>query len=182
MTLPIITERLILRRYAPSDIQDVVELVSHPSVARATPEIEATEAGVEKYIDVQNGYQAFEQDRCFDLAIEQKADRKVIGLLSLVHRRHRQAEIGWAMAVSYRGRGYATEGARALMEYAFSTLDLHRIQASTSSSNHDSRRVMERLGMKRECRLRDAIYRDGEWLDKLIYAMLAREWRDATFG
>jgi RimJ/RimL family protein N-acetyltransferase len=36
--------------------------------------------------------------------------------------------------------------------------------------------------MKRECRLREAIYRDGEWLDKLIYAMLAREWRDATFG
>ena len=42
MTLPIVAERLILRRYAPSDIQDVVELVSHPSVARATPEIEAT--------------------------------------------------------------------------------------------------------------------------------------------
>ncbi len=201
MTLPITTERLILRRYTYHDIQDIIEFVSHPSVAKATPEIEATESGVRKYIDLQNSYQPFEQDKCFDLAIERKEDSKVIGLLTLVCREHKQgeigyaetgyaeigyaeigyaeigyAEIGYALGAKYRGQGYATEAARALMAYGFTSLDLHRIQADTGSDNSASWRVMERLGMRREKQLQEAIFKDGEWVDALIYGILADEW------
>ena len=84
MTLPIETERLILRRYTETDVQDVVEFARHPSVASATPDFEATESGVKKYIDRQNSYQPFEKGKCFDLAVELKQERKVIGLLSLL--------------------------------------------------------------------------------------------------
>jgi RimJ/RimL family protein N-acetyltransferase len=177
MTLPIVTERLTLRRYTSDDTQDVLELVSHPSVAGATPEIEATKSGVLKYIDKQNSYQPFEQDKCFDLAIERRADGKVIGLLSLVNKQHHQGEIGYALGVEYRGQGFATEATRALMSYGFATLDLHRIQANTDSGNPDSWKVMERLGMRREGCLKEATHRDGNWLDVLNYAILVDEWR-----
>jgi hypothetical protein len=59
VTLPIVTERLILRRFTRDDVPDVIAFVSHPSVARATPEIEGTEAGVRKYIDLQNSVDTF---------------------------------------------------------------------------------------------------------------------------
>ena len=49
-------------------------------------EIEATEEGVRRYIEMQNGYQPFEQNKCFDLAIERKEDWKVLGLISMVCR------------------------------------------------------------------------------------------------
>jgi RimJ/RimL family protein N-acetyltransferase len=175
--LPIVTERLVLRRYTYDDIEDILEFVSDASVARATPEIEATESGVRRYIDMQNFYRPFEQGKCFDLAVQRIEDGKVIGLLSLVCKEHKLGEVGYALGVDHRGQGYATEGARALMAYGFTSLGLHRIQATTSSDNTESWRVMDRLGMTREAQLRDAAFRDGRWFDVLIYGILAAEWQ-----
>lgn len=178
MTLPIITERLILRRYNYDDVQYILEFVSHPSVSRVTTGIEATEAGITRYIELQNSYESFERDKCFDLAIELKKDSKVIGLLSLVHKDHRQGQIGWALGIRYRGRGYATEGAGALIRYGFKELGLHRIYAETTGGNPSSLKVMERIGMRQEARLRQAELRDDKWLDVYIYGLLAGELKD----
>lgn len=175
MTLPITTERLVLRRYSHDDIPDLLSFVSHPSVARATPEITATEAGIREYIDLQNSYQPFEQDKCFDLAV-QRQDGGVIGLLSLVCKRHRQGSIGWGLNVKHRGQGFATEAARALITYCFTVLGLHRVHATTSHRNTASWAVMERLGMRREAHLQEAELRDGEWLDVFVYGILEHEW------
>jgi RimJ/RimL family protein N-acetyltransferase len=182
MTLPITTERLILRRYTQADIQDVVAFAAHPSVASATPDFEATESGVKAYIDLQNSYQPFEKGKCFDLAIELKEKSKVIGLLSLVCNDDKQGEIGYALGVEYRGRGLATESTAALMEYGFTTLGLHRIQAETDSSNPRSWQLMQRVGMKREGRLREAKFSDDKWFDKLIYGILGEEWQAMRAG
>ena len=176
MSLPIRSKRLLLRRFSDEDVRDIVEFVSHPSVARATPEIEATESGVRKYIDTQKTYLPFELDKCFDLAIQRVAGGKVIGLLTLIRRNHQQGELGYALSIEYRGHGYATEAASALANYAFTVLKLHRICATTSSGNQDSFHVMERLGMRREARMREATSQDGAWLDVLVYAILAEEW------
>ncbi len=138
--------------------------------------IEPTEASVRNYLATQTSYQPFEQDKCFDLALERKRDGEVLGLLSLILRDHRKAEIGWSLGVSHRGQGYVTEGARALMTYGFAILGLHRIYATTSNINTSSWRVMERLGMRREAHLREAEFRDGQWIDVLIYGILDREW------
>lgn len=176
MTLPIVTQRLILRRYTDDDVQDLLECVSHPSVAGATPEIESSVVGVGNYIRMQSTLTPFPEGKCFDLALERKEDGKVVGLVSLVRQKQRKGEIGWALGIAHRRRGYATEAARALMTYGFTMLNLHRIEARTNSGNTGSWRVMERLGMVQEARLRDAVISDGKWLDTLIYGTLAREW------
>lgn len=176
MALPIESDRLLLRRFVEGDVDDIVHFLAHPSVARATPEIKATEVGVQQYIDRQNAYSPFEREKCFDLAIEHSADSKVIGLLTLITRKHDQGELGYALSIDYRNRGYATEAARGLVNYAFSELKLHRIRAETTSANPDSYRVMERLGMRRECHMREASYHDGAWIDVLVYGILAQEW------
>jgi RimJ/RimL family protein N-acetyltransferase len=178
MTLPIPTERLLLHRFTPTDVPDILAFVAHPSVARVTPEIGTTEAEVRAYVDRQCALQPFEKDQCFDLGIERRVDGRVIGLLSLVCGDHRQAAIGWGLGFEHRGQGYATEAARALLAYGFSELDLHRIYAKTSSRNPGSYRVMERLGMRREAELREAEFHDGAWIDVLIYGLLAAEWRE----
>jgi ribosomal-protein-alanine N-acetyltransferase len=179
MTLPIVTGRLVLRRYTHDDIPDVLGFASQPSVAKVTSRrIQATEEGVRKYIDLQNSYQPFEEDKVFELAIERKEDGKVIGLLGLICQDDEQGEMGWALSVEYRGHGYATEAARALMDYGFDSLGLHRIHADTSTDNLASCRMMERLGMRREGLLRGAVYEEGKWVDRCICGILADEWRD----
>jgi ribosomal-protein-alanine N-acetyltransferase len=180
MTLPIVTERLILRRFTHDDISDVLGFVSQPSVARVTSErIPATEEGVRKYILLQNSYQSFEKDKVFELAIERKEDGKVIGLLGLICQGHGQGEMGWVLGVEHRGQGYATEAAGALMDYGFNSLGLHRIHADTNTGNLAAWRIMERLGMRREGLLRGAAHEEGKWVDRYVYGMLADEWRDA---
>jgi RimJ/RimL family protein N-acetyltransferase len=61
-------------------------------------------------------------------------------------------EVGlyWAVHPDHRNRGYATEAARALIEFAFTTMNLRRIIATTEYENHASQAVMRRLGMRIE--------------------------------
>lgn len=171
----ITSERLLLRRFAGHDTKDLLDLVSDPAVARVIPEIKADEADIIKYIDRQNSYEPFERGKCFDLAIDLKKESKVIGLLTLVVKEHRQGQIGWVLNVDYRRKGYATEAARALIEYAFKKLGLHRIYAVTSDINISSWKLMERVGMRREGHHRETERRDGHWIDTLVYGILAGE-------
>ena len=179
MTLPITTERLVLRRYARADQADLLALAAQPEVAKILPgRMPATEAGVRDYIDLQNSYRPFEKDQVFELAVERKEDGRVIGLLGLIRRDPRQGEVGWALAAEYRGQGYATEAAGALIDYGFTKLGLHRIHADTNSDKLASLRLMERLGMRREAQLREAVWAEGKWLDRVIHGILADEWRE----
>ena len=180
MALPIVTQRLVLRRYTREDQADLLALAAHPEVAKVLcGRLTATEEGVGDYIDLQNSYQPFEKDKVFELALERREDGRVIGLVGLIRRDHRQGEIGWALAADYRGHGYAAEAAMAMIDYGFSSLGLHRIHADTNSDNRASRRVMERLGMRKEAQLREAVREKGKWLDRCIYGILAGEWREA---
>lgn len=177
MTLPIETDRLLLRRFTLDDVADIIELVSHPSVARVGNRIKASAAEVGKYIQNQNSLQPFELNQCFDLGIELKKENKIIGFVGTIRKDPKQAEIGWALHIDYRGCGYATEAVRAMISNGFEKLDLHRIFADAPGANDASLKVMERLGMRREGYLRESEFRDGEWLDIVVYAVLADEWR-----
>jgi len=176
MSLLIETDRLILRRYTFDDMDDIVELVSHPSVAQVGSKIKASAPEVKKHIEFQNSLEPFELDKCFDLGIEHKENNKIIGFVGLIRKSHLQAEVGWALHIGFRGKGYATEAVRALISYAFDKLALHRIWADTSNINIPSIKVMERLGMRREGHYRESEFQDGHWVDLLVYAILVDEW------
>jgi RimJ/RimL family protein N-acetyltransferase len=90
-----------------------------------------------------------------------------------------QAELGWVIAPAYSGQGLATEAAAALLRICFQQLDLRRAFAQCFAANVPSWRVMEKLGMRREQHtVRESLHRSGEWMDGLMYAILADEWRD----
>jgi RimJ/RimL family protein N-acetyltransferase len=89
-----------------------------------------------------------------------------------------QAEIGWIIDPAHGGRGYATEGAAALLGICFDGLGLRRVTAQCFADNESSWRLMERIGMRREHHaVRDSLHRSRGWLDTLTYAILADEWR-----
>ena len=93
---------------------------------------------------------------------------------------HATHEIGWVISSGHQGRGYATEAARALMDFAFNKLRCHRVVATCQPENAASWRVMERLGMRREAHFRQALHqKNGMWWDEYFYALLADEYRQA---
>lgn len=81
----------------------------------------------------------------------------------------RTAELGYWLGESFWGRGIMTEAVRLLTAYAIGQHDLLRMQAIVYGWNPASGRVLEKAGYELEGRLRDAVYKDGEICDQLIY-------------
>jgi RimJ/RimL family protein N-acetyltransferase len=88
-----------------------------------------------------------------------------------------QAELGWVLDPGATGHGYGTEAVRELIRICFAELGLRRVTAGCFADNEPSWRLMERVGMRRECHsVRDALHRSGRWMDGMLYALLAEEW------
>jgi RimJ/RimL family protein N-acetyltransferase len=86
-------------------------------------------------------------------------------------------DLGYVLARSHWGRGYATEAIRALVGFGFEHLALHRIWATCDVRNAASARVLEKVGMEREGYLRHSVRRRGEWRDSYLYAILEPDWQ-----
>ncbi len=84
----------------------------------------------------------------------------------------RSAEIGYWLGEPYWGRGIATEALRAVTDYAFATFDLCRLEAGVFEWNAASARVLEKAGYALEGRHRKSVTKDGQTIDRLVYALL----------
>jgi [ribosomal protein S5]-alanine N-acetyltransferase len=128
-------------------------------------------------------FQAHEQPRVqYHLGIVWNASGELIGStrLGVSSPSHRGGDIGYGMRRDLWGRGITTEAAGMLLDFGFRTLGLHRISAVHHPDNVGSGRVMQKLGMRFEGRLRDHMYSHGEWRDSLAYAILDDEWSADT--
>ena len=115
----------------------------------------------------------------YRLAITIAPEEQVRGLLKFSRQWEaiREWEIGWAVHPEEWGKGYAVEAAGTVMKAAFNEMNVHRIVAFCHVDNRASVRVMEKLGMQRDARLRETRWLGGKWWDEYVYAVLDREWK-----
>jgi RimJ/RimL family protein N-acetyltransferase len=116
------------------------------------------------------------------LAVVLRATDEVVGdvILEWVSEPHEQGEIGYIIHPDHAGRGYATEACAPLLRIAFEDLRLHRVVGRVEARNTASARVLEKLGMRLEAHLVESEFVKGEWQSELVYAILAREWRNGS--
>ena len=113
------------------------------------------------------------------LAIDRAPDNAFIGWCGLTqfNRDFHSASMGYCLDDAAWGHGYATEAGRGLLQWAFDTLDLNRVQAETDTRNTASARVLEKLGFVREGTLREDCVVNGEVSDSWVYGLIRRQWR-----
>lgn len=118
------------------------------------------------------------------VALDRLSDGTFVGWISFHewNAEFRSASLGYVLAESAWGHGYATEAARALLIWAFSTLDLNRVQAEADTRNAASARVLEKLGFVREGTLREDCTVNGDVSDSWVYGLLRREWQPDSLG
>ena len=118
------------------------------------------------------------------LAVDRVSDGAFIGWCSLTRWNpdYRSASMGYCFAEAAWGRGYATEAARVLLQWAFDTLDLNRVQAETDTRNAASARVLEKLGFLREGTLREDCVVNGEVSDSWVYGLIRRDLQVPELG
>lgn len=146
------TERLILRAWREADRAPWAEMNADPRVREFFPGLstrEQSDAAIAYYSkrQEQNGFTFW--------AAEEKATGAFMGFAGLDHVDFDApftpaVEIGWRLAHSFWGCGFASEAARASLDFGFRVRGLGDIVAFTTAPNHRSRRLMERLGMARD--------------------------------
>lgn len=164
------TERLILRRYNESDLQDLYEYLSDPEVVKHEQY---------KVADLDTAKSVLEQRISMEemIAVELKSSHKMIGNVYIGKSSFDSLEIGYVFNRNYWGKGYARESCSALIEQAFSN-NTHRIFAECDPENPNSWQLLESLGFRREAHFIQNIYfwKDDEgnpiWKDTYVYAKL----------
>lgn len=178
------TERMVLRRFTEADIANLVELDSDPEVmrfingGRATPREDVETELLPAFLGHYERYAGYG----FWAAIEKSTGE----FLGWFHFRPDEGaapgevELGYRLRRSAWGKGYATEGSRALIEKGFTELGIERVVASTMVVNVASRRVMEKAGLRfvRAFHQPWPDYIEGEEEGDVEYALLRSEWAE----
>lgn len=180
--LPVFTtDRLILREISILDARDMYEYARLPYVGPQAgwnphSSIDETIRIIQMFIETK---------KSGDMgvwAIVDKKTRKMIGTIELYNYVPRfKAELGYVLNPKFWGKGYVVEAGKALLNYAFNTLGLKRVEAGVFVDNHQSIRVCEKLGLKREGIARKGYLRyDGLVLDKIVFGMTDDDYYDLS--
>jgi RimJ/RimL family protein N-acetyltransferase len=176
---PLETERLVLRPYELDDVDAFHAIRSQPEVVEYLYEDPLTvEQAREKVTRLVNSRTLEAEDDWVSAAIVLRETGACIGDVAFhwVSVQHRTGEVGFVLDPAHQGEGYATEAARAVVDWAFGTFGLHRIIGRTEARNVASARVLEKLGMRLEAHFVENEWVKGEWQSELVYAILDREW------
>ena len=175
------TARLRLRPFTSTDADALFALHSNAFVLRywdAPPWSERARA--ERFLAACR--QMAEEGSGARLAMDRVSDQSFLGWCSLTQWNpdYRSASLGYCLGDAAWGHGFATEAARAVLQWAFDTLDLNRVQAETDTRNTASARVLEKLGFVREGTLREDCVVNGDVSDSWVYGLLRRDWRPSS--
>ena len=176
-TSKIETKRLYLRRFTPEDAvavhkywasdEQIQSMYSEPVYKT----IEEVSELLKKYIE------GYESDHYYRWAITLKETGECIGQIAyfLVDQKNNFVEMEYCIGSSFQRQGLATEAAQAVIQYAFKQIGVHKVQICHKSINMPSRRVIEKCGFVYEGTLRDYFYMNGDYVDRLYYSILEKE-------
>jgi RimJ/RimL family protein N-acetyltransferase len=170
------TERLRLRRFAPGDVAAFHAYRADDEVARFQSWRHYTIEQAERFVQEMTRHDPGVPGDAFQFAVVRRADDLLVGdcMLALDAGDPANAEIGYTLAPTHRGRGYAVEAAQTVLGYAFERHEVALVRAVTDTRNLASIAVAERLGM----RLVGTVHTSfkGEPCDEHTYQITGAEW------
>ena len=178
---PVRSERLALRPWEPDDAETIFKIYSRADVNQWLYTLPLTRGGLAELVERKVARRSLAGDGSgLNLAAVDAGSGAIVGdfALRVWAAAHRQGEIGFVVHPAHHGRGYATEGAARLLRLGFEDAGFHRIIGRIEARNEPSARVLERLGMRREAHFVENELVKGGWESEVVYALLAREWRE----
>jgi RimJ/RimL family protein N-acetyltransferase len=147
---PLVTERLVLRRSRPEDAEQISAYRSDPNVKRYQGWDRTDADGIREEIEEMAGRAPGEAGGWVQFTVEERDGGRLVGDVGInaADGEPAVAKIGYTIAPSFQGRGYATEAVRALVDYAFDVLGAERVRAFAAAENGPSVRVAENAGLR----------------------------------
>jgi RimJ/RimL family protein N-acetyltransferase len=170
--------RLVLRRFRADDIETFVRYRADPAIARFQSWENFSAADGQAFFASLSGQHPDTPGEWFQFAIELATAAAMIGdcALHALADAPGEVEIGFTLAPSHHGRGYASEAVSCLLDYIFGSLDKQRAIAITDARNAASIAVLERLGLVRDPAPREPVMFKGEPCDEHLYGIRREDW------
>ena len=170
------SERLLFRKILLSDVKDLLLIRSNDDVMRFmdVTRFESI-ADAEKW--VHSVSESYDKETGIMWGIVEKQSNHFIGYFGFWRMipEHCRAEIGYALKPEYWGRGYMYETINRMAEFGFENMKLHSIEANVNPDNEKSKKVLEKIGFKKEAYFRENYLFDGKFLDSIIYSLLEND-------
>lgn len=170
------TERLLVRKFKETDIDDMYEYASDDIVTRyITWDTYKSKEEAVKYVNsIIKRYDNFE---LAPWAIEYKENGKMIGSIDIRYdSENYAAEIGYVLNKNYWNKGIMTEVLKEVIDFGFKNLNVNRLEMKHDVRNEPSGKVMLKNGFKYEGTLRNQKFQKGEFVDLKYYSMLREEY------
>lgn len=175
--------RVVLRWVTDEDVDGLYRIFSDVEVMRywSTPPLADRNAAIRLLGEIQDGWR---RHGMMKWGIARREDDALIGTATLFNLdfTHRRAEIGYGLDRAQWKNGYMQEALNALLNYSFTELELHRLEADVDPRNNSSIRTLERLGFQREGFLRERWHVNGEIQDAFFYGLLRPDWENKRFA
>ncbi len=172
------TTQLILRDCVEADWRSVQEYRVEDGYLRYHPEETSSNERAREFVQMVMGWAAEQPRQKYQLAITRASDGVLIGScgVRISSPEDREAEFGCELDPREWGKGLGAEASRAIIDYGFRALGMHRIWAHTIGDNLAAVKLAERMGMRQEGRLRERQFFKNRWWDRVIYAVLEQDW------
>ena len=178
---PLLSDRLSIRQLRHSDLDDLFDVHSVEAVNRYLPY-----TTWKTRVDAEVWWEKL-QERMLDgntlqfVICDLALDRAIGGCILFGYaKEHQRAELGYAIAQSYWGKGYALEAMQSFLRYAFEDIGLRRVDAKVDTRNEASSGLLLRLGFTSEGCLRQWIQEKGTLIDMRLFGLLSHEWQEIT--
>jgi len=171
---------VLLRPFKRADISYFLKWFNDPEIVQYLDMyLPMTEMGEEKFIE-ELGTTRANSDVLFVIEAIEGASTKPIGSCGLhqINQKDRNAIFGIVIGEKdYWSKGYGVEAARLIINYGFQQLNLHRISSSAIAFNERSIKLHEKVGFREEGHLRQAMFKNGQYYDRVEFGILREEWR-----
>ena len=173
------SERLLFRKFLLSDAKDLLFIRSNDAVMKYL-DIARFESIADAEKMIQTVSESYDKETGINWGIVEKHSKNFIGYFGFWRMipEHCRAEIGYALKPEYWGRGYMYETINRMVRFGFKNMNLHSIEANVNPDNDKSKKVLEKIGFKKEAYFRENYLFNNRFLDSIIYSLLEKDLTD----
>jgi RimJ/RimL family protein N-acetyltransferase len=171
--------QVVLRELRPSDAASLCALLTTEEVSRFISPPPTTVDGFERFIAWTHRQRAAGTFACFAVTVAGFDTAVGIFQVRSLESGFATAEWGFAIGSTFWGTGVFEQGAELVLDFAFDTVGVHRLEARAAVKNGRGNGALQKMGAVQECRLRKSFHKNGEYIDQVLYAMLDTDWRRA---
>ena len=172
-------EKVTLREVRGSDAHSLLAMLTTAEVAEFVSPLPRTVEGFHSFISEVHKERMIANSFCYGIVPDGYEDAMGLFQVRQLEPGFGSAEWGFALGSPFWGRGVFLDGARAVIDFSFGVVGVHRLEARSIATNGRGNAALRKVGAIQEAILRRSFQRNGRYFDQVLWSILKEDWRQA---